>query len=138
MANRLPVIDVVSRRISQQPEAVAQLSVQLWELLAGELTPIIGEAGFAILYARSLHLTQSEFPWLGGGKTPQPPDSQFKSLSISLAGRSSSEVADACKALFVVFADTLAILIGESLTNGILHAAWGDDASDITSQEFPS
>lgn len=138
MSKRQDAVEIVSRLILLRPEAVPDLSTQLWESLAAELIPIIGEAGFAILYARSLHLTQSNFPWLGAGQTPQPTDSQFKSLSTSLAARAASEAGEACEALFATFIAILATLIGESLTNGILRAAWSDDASEITSKEFPS
>ncbi len=131
-------MEIISRLIAQHPEEVAGHAVQLWTALAAELTPIVGESGFTILYARSLHITQRTFTWLAPTPGLQQADSQFTFLQTRLEGQAAPEAAKACEAMLVTFIDILALLIGEPLTNGILHAAWGDDASEITTRTSPN
>ena len=130
---------IISRLLSQPPQNVAELTLQLWESLAAELVPIVGEDGFAMLYMRSLHLTRITFPWLAIDAQDEhalhKANAQFAWLKISLQNKP-AEAVDASRTLLITFTDILAALIGEPLTNGILRAAWGDDASEITSKDF--
>jgi hypothetical protein len=126
---------IISRLVSQRPEEIAGLAIRIWESIADELTPIIGEDGFTILYARALYINQSVFPWLAAGQAPQQDDSQFASLRLSLEGRTNTEVVEASKALLVTFTDILSVLIGEQLTAGILRSAWSGGTLDEGSQE---
>ncbi len=122
---------IASRLAPVRPEEVVERAVQLWTSLASELIPIIGEAGFAIIYARSLHLNQSAFPWLPAPPpVPKQADSLFTSLATSLNERTPAETGEACQALLITFTDMLVVLIGESITTSILRAAWGDDAPE--------
>ncbi len=98
----------------------------LWERLATELSPIIGERGFASLYARSLHRAGLEFPWLAP-HPPEAPADAFKLLASNLKECAPAEAQAASAALLIIFTDTLILLIGELLTNSILRKAWGDD-----------
>lgn len=120
----------------QRPEAMAEVSVHLWERLAVELISIIGEGGFQSLYSRSVHLAAATYPWLAPGQPAQPTDSRFAGLKISLEGRDSTEASEASVALLITFVDILAVLIGELLTTSILHSAWGDDALDRAEKEL--
>lgn len=130
---------IISRLLSQRAQNVAELTLQLWESMAAELIPLIGEDGFAMLYTRSLYLTRITFPWLANGvqgeHAPSQANGQFAWLKASLQNKP-DEAGDASQALLTTFTDILAALIGETLTNGILRAAWGDDASEITSKDF--
>ena len=137
MSRKLEGMEKVSRLIAQRPEDVAGLAVQLWASLALELIPIVGEAGFTILYSRSLHITQRTYPWIAASSAPQAPDSQFDSLKTQLEAQHCTEAGQAFEALLVTFIGILALLIGEPLTNGMLHAAWGDSASEITIRSSP-
>lgn len=128
---------IASRLASVRPEEVVERVVQLWTSLASELIPIIGEAGFAIIYVRSLHLNQPAFPWLPVEPVPKQADSLFTSLTTSLNERTHAETAEACQALLITFTDVLVVLIGEPITTSILRAAWGDDTPETTSKEFP-
>lgn len=120
----------------RRPEAVPDMSVQLWEQLAKELILLIGEGGFQSLYERSVHLAKGAFPWLVASGPSQPGDPRFTSLKISLAGRDRTEASEASIALLITFIDILASLIGELLTTSILRSAWGDDASDSAVKEI--
>jgi uncharacterized membrane protein YbjE (DUF340 family) len=102
----------------------------LWQKLADQLLPIIGEGGFSSLYARSLHLGRAIFDWL-------PPDGEsdaieliFAKLQICLRGRDAVEARLASRMLLLKFITILASLIGTSLMTNIIGCAWGDDAVD--------
>jgi hypothetical protein len=137
--NELVRRQILAKLQASRPEHVTDLTIRLWQSIASELIPIIGEDGFAALYSRSLHVTRSTFPWLNAtGQKPQQADLQFIALKASLEARTSAESVEVGAALLFTFTDILASLIGESLTTGILRAAWGDHASETTSKEFPS
>lgn len=126
-------------RFSLKPaHDVAEFTLQLWQSLAAELIPIVGEDGFAMLYTRSLQLTRSNFPWLAMGVQEEhalpKAHAPFALLITSLQDQP-AEAVDASRSLLITLTNILAALIGEPLTNGILGAAWGDDASEITSKD---
>lgn len=120
----------------KRPEAVAEVSIHLWERLASELISIIGEEGFESLFARSLHLNNVIFPWLLSVHSSQQSHFRFTGLKISLESRDITESVAASTALLITFIDILALLIGELLTVSILRSAWGDDTLDITVKEI--
>lgn len=123
---------------TQRPEAVAAAAIDVWQKLAHQLISIIGEGGFQSLYARSLHLTSSTFPWIAESHASQTDsDSRFVNLKINLEGRDPAEAGEASIALLITFIDILALLIGELLTTSILRSAWGDDALDTVVKEIP-
>lgn len=102
----------------------------LWQKLADQLLPIVGEGGFSSLYARSLYLARAVFDWL-------PPDGgldlcefMFAQLQTCLRGRDALEASEASRMLLLKFITILASLIGTSLMASILLSAWGDDVAD--------
>lgn len=125
---------IASRLASVPPEEVVARAVQLWMSLATELIPIIGETGFATIYARSLHLNLSAFPWLPVGSVPSHADSLFSSLTTCFNERTHVETAEACQGLLITFTGVLVVLIGEPITTSILRAAWGDDIHENNQQ----
>ena len=107
----------------KQSDAVPEMAIRAWQGLAERLTPIIGERGFCVLYARSLHLTQPAFPCLVSAKTQfvaaEPfftPLRQSLELHPALA-------ADANRALLLTFTGLLNSLIGKELTARLVHGA---------------
>jgi hypothetical protein len=128
---------IIASLMAQQPENIADVAMGHWENLAGEIILIVGEAGFASLYERSLHMVQSTFPWLPPGPSPlQPPHSQrFAELEMRLAEQAPAHARAAHSLLLTVFTDILASLIGEQLTASILRSAWGNLASVTSGKE---
>ncbi len=120
----------------QRPQAIAGVSIRLWEMLAGELVSIIGEGGFQSLYKRSIHLNSEAFPWMVAAVPSQQADSRFAELKTCLDAQDATEAGEASTALLITFIDILALLIGELLTSSILRSAWGDDALDTVAKEF--
>ena len=124
-------------RLLAQNEDVAYASSHLWERLAIELVGIVGESGFNLLFARSIHSCRAEFPWLAVSQPWRQPDSRFTALEDSLHGKAPDSARLASAALFLTFTDVLASLIGEPLTIRILHSAWDEPVPGNAGKEFP-
>ncbi len=101
-----------------------------------KLIAIVGEAGFNALYARSIFLSQTAFPWLAACVLPAQADDRFAELKKSLEGQAPAQASAANSLLLITFTDILVSLIGDQLTTNILHSAWGHDASDRVGKEF--
>jgi hypothetical protein len=82
------------------------------------LAPIIGEDGFKILFARSLHRARAEHPWLA--REAASPDNPFSSLTASLASQPPERAALGIRALVAHFDDLLHALIGKELAARLL------------------
>jgi hypothetical protein len=102
-------------------------AIHLWEKIATQIIAIIGEGGFNSLYARSVFLTRSTFPWLAAGPLPPQADELFAGLKTSLEGQTQAQAVKASSFLLITFTDILASLIGEGLTTSILRLAWGSE-----------
>lgn len=131
-----PRHQMIKRVVTQRPGAARDVAIYLWERLASELLPIIGEGGFQSIYSRSIHLASATFPWLVPVHSSQSTETRFESLKMSLEERDSAETREASIALLTIFIDILAALIGGLLTTSILRSAWGDEASDIAAKDL--
>lgn len=125
---------MVERAVRSHMQAHTDVSMVLWERLAAELALIIGDRGFASLYARSLNEASAEFACLHP-PTHRPPFHAFNLLASILQKCSPEEAQAANAAVLNIFIDTLIILIGELVTNKILRSAWGDDVVDHAGTE---
>ena len=115
-------------------ENAADTAIALWEQMTTQIIAIVGVGGFNSLYARSIFLSQSRYPWLSDSEVSIPADQRFAALKSSLAGQPPAEAIEANTRLLCTFTDILATLIGEALTSSILRSAWGDDASSFSDQ----
>ncbi len=111
--------------MAEHPEVDA--AINLWEQMATQIIAIVGEGGFNSLYARSVFLTRSTFPWLAAGALPPQADQLFAGLKTSLEGQTQAQAVKASSLLLITFTDILASLIGEQLTTSILRLAWGSE-----------
>ena len=127
---------IITSLTAQHTEKVADVAVSLLEQMATQIISIVGEGGFNSLYARSVFLTQSTFPWLTAGSLSPQADHRFAALKTSLEGQMPAQASAASSQLLLTFTDILASLIGEQLTTRILRSAWGNDASDKAGKEF--
>ena len=116
--------------MAQHTEEVVDAAINLWEQIATQIISIVGEDGFNSLYARSVFLTQSRFPWLAASPLSSQTDHRFAELKMSLKGQTPAQASEANSLLLINFANILASLIGEQLTTSILRSARGNDASD--------
>jgi hypothetical protein len=85
------------------------------------LAPIIGEDGFRVLFARSLHRARSEHPWLA--RDPVAGADAFSTLKASLEAQEPERAAGGSRALLENFNVLLHALIGEELASRLLGAA---------------
>lgn len=115
---------LIRRTIAQRSEAVVDCSLALWDGLATVLISIIGANGFLSLYSRSVRVTNGRFPWLAIGPPLEQTDTPFASLKSSLEACGATDAREASIALLITFIDTLALLVGESVTASVLRAAW--------------
>ena len=126
----------IASALAQHPDAVAQTTVRLWRQLAPELISIIGEGGFQPLYARSIRLASRQHPWLAHDATKPADQESFAQLQACLQGQDGAQVRLASLALFTIFLDVLASLIGEELTSHLLHSAWSKETSETPAKDL--
>ncbi|MBU6995582.1 MAG: hypothetical protein JZL64_11385, partial [Ferrovum myxofaciens] len=81
--------------MARHPEGVVDGAIVSWEQLATHLVSIIGESGFNSLYARSVFLAQSTFPWLAPSLLSSQTDHRFAELRISFEGQTPVQVSEA-------------------------------------------
>jgi hypothetical protein len=107
-----------------EANAISEATAATWRLVEVQLVPVIGTRGLDVLFRRALQQTTTTFPWLvaavdrGGSAGPLP------SLMACLAAQHAATAAEAAYALLLTFAELLATLIGESLTERLLGPVW--------------
>ena len=126
---------IIESLTASHPEKTADAAIVLWEQMATQIIAIIGAGGFNSLFARSLFLTQSSFPWFTGCELSCPVDQRFTALKNCLGEQAPGDAIEANNRLLCTFTDILAALIGEELTSSILRSAWGDHAPAQDQQE---
>ena len=98
---------------------IAAAAVRSWDSVQSRLAPIIGEDGFRVLFARSLHRARIEHPWLA--REPVKADAPFSMLKASLESQTPEHAADGSRALIAHFNELLNALIGEQLAARLLR-----------------
>lgn len=123
--------------LTQMPsgEAARQSPVERWSALRAALVPIVGEAGFAALYQRCLHLTLAKHPWLSAVAEDDDTGLGFASLRQAMSRQPPAQAAAAQDALLERFLATLADLIGPSLVHRLLGPAASLPTNDPPEQD---
>ncbi|EQD40071.1 hypothetical protein B1A_16602 [mine drainage metagenome] len=127
---------MIESLMARHPKGVVDGAIVSWEQLATHLVSIIGESGFNSLYARSVFLAQSTFPWLVASSPLPQTDDRFVELRISFEGQTPVQVSEANSLLLIIFTDVLASLIGEQLTTKIVRSSWGINVQDRADKGF--
>jgi hypothetical protein len=104
-------------------EQLAQAAVAAWHDVWIVLSPVIGAAGVAALFQRSLFLRIPEYPWLANVSDPQPAG-EFNALHRELLQQTKADAAAANDALLQSLAQILSNLIGSSLAGRLLQPIW--------------
>ncbi|MFJ2987152.1 hypothetical protein ACIPF8_04760 [Collimonas sp. NPDC087041] len=134
-----PRQQLIESIISRHTEKFSDAAIVQWELMTTKIIAIVGEGGFNSLYARSVFLTQSTFPWLAScivTQQSQEQQQQFAALKAAFEAQEPAQARAANSALLTTFTDILASLIGDQLTENILYSAWGDSASTKAAKEL--
>ncbi|MYN01432.1 hypothetical protein GTP41_04885 [Pseudoduganella sp. DS3] len=95
----------------------------------------MSDDGFSYLLERTLFLTAQSFQWIKA-ESASSTEAGLDNLRAKLATRTHEEALAASVCLLASFIDLVASLIGDSLTVGILRAAWGDDALGAWGEDF--
>ena len=72
-----PQHQLIEGLMAPHTENVADAAIILWEQMAAKIISIVGIGGFNSLYARSVFLAQSTFPWLTTALQSPQPDQRF-------------------------------------------------------------
>jgi diguanylate cyclase (GGDEF)-like protein len=129
----MDAIDALRQSIRTQLDparrnGIAEQAIRLAEAAARELVPFVGNAGFCIIFSRSVHQARSRYPWLQQRSPPVSPGDLIAALRDSVDGRAPIEIAFAGRHVFLGMIDSLAVLLGEQMTSTLLHAAWNEGA----------
>jgi len=101
--------------------------IKPWLRLGEQLTPLIGDSGFCVLFGRAVRLTSVQFGGLQGCEPSKPTSHLFASLTRTLNELGPEQAALANAALLDTFTTLLGSLIGEALTRQLLQDAMGGD-----------
>ncbi len=126
---------IIKSLMAQHSEQVAETAIQLWEQMTVQIISIIGEKGFNSLYARSIFLNHSVYPWLATISLPAKPGQRFAELKRSFEGQQPEQIKAANSLLMITFTDILASLIGEQLTTRIIQLTWSHDLLNRANKE---
>ena len=116
--------------------AIAAATRRLCERLAGQLAPLVGDAGVAAICARSLHLTQRNVPGVAAVHASDQSEGPFVLLQRSLEQQEPAAATEAAVALLATVSELLTSFIGEGLTTRLLREAWPDEFAGDTSEEI--
>jgi hypothetical protein len=129
-SNELTRHQLIRGLLVQPDEKAPDAAIRLWEPMATEITSIVGKEGFDSLYARTIFLNRTAFPWLSASSDPLQVDQTLAELKTSFEKQRPAQVGEANISLLITFTDILASLIGEQLTTRILCLAWNTDISN--------
>lgn len=127
---------IIKSLITPHTEKYAAASISVWEQMSIQVISIVGVGGFNSLYARSIFLTQKSFPWLADCPLSAKAGQCFVELEKCFEGQTAERSIAANNFLLITFTDIMASIIGDQLTNNILHSAWGDVALDKNGKEL--
>ena len=116
---------------------IAEATLDTWHQMAALLAPVIGSKGVDVLFSRSLHLTNVDFPWLPIAGNHGTNLALLEDLKKHLADHEAGVAAEAGCTLLVNFSELLASLIGAALTERLLAPAWTPPLA-VSEQEYES
>ncbi len=101
----------------------ADAALSQWRRVEAGLSPILGVAGVAALYRRSLHQLRDAHPVLAAVHEASHAAGDFEPLRSALAMQPQADAATTQRALMQAFRDLLATLIGAPLSERLLQPA---------------
>ena len=107
--------------------AVAAAARRLCEDFAQHLTPLIGDAGVAAIFGRSLQLAERRFPGAAPARVSGQDGEPATLVQQFLEHQDPVVATKAAVTVLVAACEALASFIGESLTRLLLHETWPDE-----------
>lgn len=117
---------------------IADTIISIWRATDAALAPILGQAGVAALYRRSLYLAGPAHAWLLGTHDGIQTDADLAALKAVLSQQTSDVAAAGGGAVLQTFYEVLTSLVGPSLTERLLRSAWATPFSDGFAQDISS
>lgn len=123
-------VDIAARILAEEAhgatssEEWAAVTTRINDQIARTLSPIIGEAGFLALFARSIKKIKPGFPCLQGVVTTAPPEVWRAQLLACLSQQEPALIRDISVTLLAVFFKSLSTFIGDGLTWRLFQNAW--------------
>lgn len=128
--------ELIKRQVSGVPsDRALDRAFDRWQRLMNETVSLLGQLGFDLIYQKSLSLTHHQLPTMGLDYLGKADQSTLSELRAALAKRPSTDGCEVIQTLLLNFTAVLAILIGESLTERLLQAAWGEQPPDSNNPE---
>jgi hypothetical protein len=116
---------------------VAGATISIWNEIAALLEPVIGRRGVDVIFRRSLYLVSKDFALLALNDKNEDNSALLANLNARLASLYTENAAEAGYILLLTFTELLTTLIGEPLTERLLHSVWASEPLSST-QEIPS
>lgn len=114
---------------------IADAVVSTWQAVDAALAPVIGGKGVQALYARSLYLVRERHPWLAASHPGAAAEMDLGLLASALSQQENFTAAEAAGDQLESLYELLRSLIGPSLTQQLLRAAWDNPFGGPTAQD---
>lgn len=127
----------LAHRVAEDADShqIAAAINALWTDIEAALQPIVGRQGVAALFKRTLHLTAARHSWLAPLKSGVDDAADLAQLTALFAAQPAPLASEAGSALFEIFRELLATLIGAPLCERLLQTAWSNSSSAATAQD---
>ena len=113
---------------ADSPDPAAE-AIRVWHVLFRRFGPLLGPLSTDLLFARSLAMHASDFPWLPK-IAPTAARTAFEEFERSLETRKAQDIVAANHALLASYTTGLVNLIGAGLTTRLLETAFPDNKTN--------
>jgi len=129
--------DARGLRISVDANAaeVAEAVAAMWRDIDAVMRPVLGQRGVVALFKRSVHLTSAAHPWLASVYQDRASVLDLPALEALFSLQTGAAALACGNALQLTFHQLLASLIGESLTERLLHSVWARPDGEAPTQD---
>jgi hypothetical protein len=125
----------LAHRAGKSPDAsiVAGATISIWNEISTLLEPVFGRRGVYVIFRRSLYLASKDFALLALNEDTEDNSALLANLNARLASQDTENAAtEASYILLVTFTELLTTLIGEPLTERLLHSVWASEPASST------
>lgn len=137
-ANRPHDAATLLRNGASTVDGVAACVVGTWQRIDRDLAPVVGPAGVAALYRRSLHVCARRHVALDPALGPATRTLDLEPLRAALLGQDAAQAAAIGADLLQTFHEILSRMVGPSLTERLTRSVWTDTAGDEPAEDQPA
>jgi hypothetical protein len=113
---------------ADSPEPAAD-AIRVWHVIFRRISPLLGPLSADLLFARSLAMHASDYPWLPR-VAPAAARTAFPEFERSLDARAAQDIVAANRALLESYTTGLVNLIGAGLATRLLETAFPDNKTN--------